>query len=297
MIRATPIRFILYIVLGVVLLISSCQSLKNKKMNQPVTTDISYAVNTLSVVPLRAEPNHQSEMVTQVLFGEYMMVLKTKDDWSYVQLEQDSYKGWIETIQMNPISKIDYELFVASRKTKVADAVISILINNKKTLLFKGCNLPFYTDGAFVIDTMEIPYNGEVINGIHNRTAIVNTAFSYLNTPYLWGGKTPLGVDCSGFTQMVFHINGYKIQRDASLQARQGELVAFLTQAKAGDLAFFDNEEENITHVGIVLENAKIIHAAQGKVRIDSLDQEGIYNAKIKKYTHHLRMIRSIVPL
>ncbi len=292
MIRTTPIRSITHILLGVVLFTSACASLKNQKMSHPETTEITYAVNSLSMVPLRAEPNHQSEMVTQVLFGEYMIVLQNKAGWSYVQLEQDSYKGWAETIQLTPVSEADYKLFKASPKTKVADAVFPIRINNKNTILFKGCNLPFYSDGIFLFDNEEIPFKGAVIRGIQNSTKIVNTALSYLNTPYLWGGKTPLGVDCSGFTQMVYHLNGYTIHRDASLQAKQGELVAFLQQAQAGDLAFFDNEEENITHVGIVLDNEKIIHAAQGKVRIDRLDQEGIYNEELKRYTHHLRLLR-----
>ena len=290
------IRSVFYL-FSVLLLTGSCKTTQNKNMteNKPSIEkqhNITYAVSFLNMVPLRAEPAHRSEMVSQVLFGEYMKVLETKDGWSYIQLEQDGYKGWIETIQILPTSQKNYEEIVKSIKVKVLDNFVSVQINEVKVLMAKGSNLPFYSNGFFTFDDQKIPFSGVVISGEKNRATLVETAKSYLNTPYLWGGKTPLGLDCSGFSQIVYHSNGYTIQRDASLQAKEGELVAFLPQALAGDLAFFENSDGRITHVGIILENGKIIHAAQGKVRIDSLDQEGIYNDDIKKYTHHLRMIK-----
>ncbi len=253
----------------------------------------TYALAYLSLVPLRATPEHRSEMVSQVLFGEYMKVLETKDEWSHIQLEQDSYKGWIETSQLFPISEKDFERYITSPKIKVIKDGSFVEIDERKTYLLKGTTLPYYNDGSFNFVDEKIQFSGMTIAGKQNRKQLVEIANSYLNVPYLWGGKTSFGVDCSGFSQMVYHICGYTIQRDASLQAQQGQLVAFLEQATAGDLAFFDNEEGNITHVGIVLEDRKIIHAAKGKVRIDRLDQEGIYNDELKKYTHHLRMVRS----
>ena len=116
----------------------------------------------------------------------------------------------------------------------------------------------------------------------------------YLNAPYLWGGKTPFGIDCSGFTQMVYKLNGYKIHRDASQQALEGEPLSFIEESEVGDLAFFDNDEGNIIHVGIIMENNYIIHAS-GKVRIDRLDHLGIYNPELKKHTHKLRVIKKII--
>ncbi len=290
------LRSVFYLFL-VLVLTGSCKTIQNKNMTDTKSSvetqhDITYAMSFLNIVPLRAEPAHRSEMISQVLFGEYMKVLRTKDEWSYIQLEQDGYKGWIETIQILPTSQKNYEKIVKSTKVKVLDELVSVQINEVNVLMAKGSNLPFYSDGFFVFDDQKIPFLGDVINGKKKRTALVETAKSYLNTPYLWGGKTLLGLDCSGFSQIVYHINGYTIQRDASLQAKEGELVAFLSQALAGDLAFFESSEGRITHVGIILENEKIIHAAQGKVRIDSLDQEGIYNNDLKKYTHHLRMIK-----
>ena len=125
------------------------------------------------------------------------------------------------------------------------------------------------------------------------KEVIVNTAIMFLNVPYLWGGKTPFGIDCSGLTQMVYKINGYKLLRDASQQASQGEVLSFIEESEPGDLAFFDDDQGNITHVGIILANNYIIHAS-GKVRIDRLDQSGIYNSEIKKHTHKLRVIKKI---
>ena len=231
-------------------------------------------------------------MVSQILFGEYLKVLDVKEDWSYIQLEQDTYKGWVETFQITAVTKEEYVKVSSSPKIKVVESLTSIMVDNKKLTFVKGSNLPFYSEGKFLYKGKMIPYKGAIITGEQSRESLVKTAYSYINTPYLWGGKNPLGVDCSGFSQMVYHLNGHRIHRDASLQAKQGELVAFLTEAKPGDLAFFDNEKGNITHVGIILEDEKIIHAAHGKVRIDKLDQEGIYNKEEKKYTHHLRMVR-----
>ena len=115
----------------------------------------------------------------------------------------------------------------------------------------------------------------------------------YLNAPYLWGGKTPFGIDCSGFTQMVYRLNGFKLMRDAYEQATQGNALSFIEESSPGDLAFFDNKEGNITHVGIIMENNHIIHA-HGKVRIDRLDQTGIYNVDLRTHSHKLRVIKSI---
>jgi cell wall-associated NlpC family hydrolase len=115
-----------------------------------------------------------------------------------------------------------------------------------------------------------------------------------LNAPYLWGGKTPFGIDCSGFTQMVYKLNGYHLSRDASQQATQGEALSFIEESEPGDLAFFDNEEGNIIHVGIIMENNYIIHAS-GKVRVDRLDHLGIFNPETQKHTHKLRVIKKII--
>src|SRR5690606_19751564 len=137
-------------------------------------------------------------------------------------------------------------------------------------------------------------FEGKPASGIQSRTQLLKTAFMYLNAPYLWGGKTPFGIDCSGFTQMVYRLNGYMIPRDASQQAKIGEPLSFIEESEVGDLAFFDNEEGNIIHVGIIMEDNYIIHA-HGKVRIDRLDHLGILNIDTGRHTHKLRVIKKVI--
>jgi len=130
--------------------------------------------------------------------------------------------------------------------------------------------------------------------GVRDKTKLIETALLYLNTPYLWGGKTPFGIDCSGFTQMVYRLNGFKLLRDASEQATQGDALSFIEESSPGDLAFFDNKEGDIIHVGIIMENNHIIHA-HGKVRIDRLDHSGIFNVETRKHSHKLRVIKRVI--
>jgi cell wall-associated NlpC family hydrolase len=144
------------------------------------------------------------------------------------------------------------------------------------------------------INTTNLNFDGTKISGLKPKKELLNTAFLYLHAPYLWGGKTPFGIDCSGFTQMVYKLNGYKLFRDASQQALQGEALSFIEESEPGDLAFFDNDEGHIIHVGIIMENNYIIHAS-GKVRIDRIDHLGIYNPELNKHTHKLRVIKKII--
>ena len=155
-----------------------------------------------------------------------------------------------------------------------------------------GASLSFLNHND--INSNNYEFEGLKTSGIKPKSNIVDTAHMYRSAPYLWGGKTPFGIDCSGFTQMVYKLNGYKLLRDASQQATQGEVLSFIEESEPGDLAFFDNEEGKIIHVGIMLENNYIIHAS-GKVRIDRLDHLGIYNAELNRHTHRLRVIKKII--
>ena len=123
---------------------------------------------------------------------------------------------------------------------------------------------------------------------------IKQVAFKFLNSTYLWGGKSVFGIDCSGFTQSVYKFLNISLLRDAQQQATQGELIGFLQEARCGDLAFFDNEAGQIIHVGILLSAHEIIHAA-GKVRIDKIDNEGIVHAQTGQRTQRLRIIRRYI--
>lgn len=252
-----------------------------------------FGICNLSIIPLRFEPNDRSEIVSQVLFGEHFEVVETAKQWTKIKLQFDNYEGWIDSKQYQSISEENYSRLSKEAIILNSDLVEYIIAPNNTLLpITIGASLSFLNHSD--INSENYDFEGLKVSGIKPKNDIVTTSFLYLNSPYLWGGKTPFGIDCSGFTQMVYKLNGYKLLRDASQQATQGEVLSFIEESEPGDLAFFDNEEGKIIHVGIILENNYIIHAS-GKVRIDRLDHLGIYNAEQNKHTHRLRVIKKII--
>ena len=256
---------------------------------------MQYGICNLSIIPLRIEPNDTSEMVSQVLFGEYFKVLEMRKMWSKIRLAFDNYEGWIDNKQFIEINEETYKNLETSNNYLAAE-LIDFATDEKQQFLTipLGANLPFYNHQNLLLNNTNYHYEGAVIDEKKGKDAIVEIAFKYLNAPYLWGGKSPFGIDCSGFTQMVYKLNGYQLSRDASQQAIQGEALSFIEESEPGDLAFFDNDEGNIIHVGIMMENNYIIHAS-GKVRIDRIDHLGIYNVDTGRHTHKLRVIKKVI--
>ncbi|MES2575229.1 MAG: C40 family peptidase [Bacteroidota bacterium] len=252
-----------------------------------------FGICNLAIIPLRAEASDRSEIVSQVLFGEHFEILEQFNQWSKIKLQYDHYEGWVDSKQYQIISESEYKQLSEDAIVLNAD-LLEYIIGPNNTLLPipLGASLSFLNHGD--INTSNFNFEGTKISGIKTKNQILNTAFMYLNAPYLWGGKTPFGLDCSGFTQMVYKLNGYQLLRDASQQATQGEALSFIEESEPGDLAFFDNDEGNITHVGIIMDDNYIIHAS-GKVRIDRLDHLGIYNSEINRHTHKLRVIKKII--
>lgn len=255
---------------------------------------MNYGICNLNSIPLRIEPSDTSEMISQVLFGEHFTVLETKKQWRYIKLAFDGYRGWIDHKQVEEINE-DYFNTLQNTKPIFSIELINYASTEEKKLipLSIGAILPNYSKKQFKINNREYTFDGKTLEASLTKNSVIDTAFMYLNAPYLWGGKTPFGIDCSGFTQMVYRMNGYKLFRDASQQAKQGEVLSFIEESEPGDLAFFDNAEGNITHVGIILANNYIIHAS-GEVRLDRLDQSGIYNQERNRHTHKLRMIKKM---
>jgi cell wall-associated NlpC family hydrolase len=249
---------------------------------------MQYGICDLSIVPLRVEPSDSCELVSQVLYGEIFKVLERRKSWSRIRLAFDKYEGWIDNKQFQFISEKEYTSFSKKDPIYVADLVE--FIGDKNNQL---CPIPL---GASLqgLSLLQQTHDGNVIKGQKNKSNLIDTAFLYLNAPYLWGGKTPFGIDCSGFTQMVYKLNGYALLRDASQQASQGEALSFIEESEPGDLVFFDNAEGDIIHVGIMMKDNYIIHA-HGKVRIDRLDHSGIYNVEKREHTHKLRVIKKII--
>jgi len=249
---------------------------------------MQYGICNLSLVPLRLETSDKSELVSQVLYGDLFKVLEKRKNWCKIRLASDNYEGYIDGNQYREISEDDYFDIEKKSQTYSTDLVEFVLDEKKQLLpILLGSSL-----GG--LKKLKHRYDGNYNSGVKPKSDLIKTASLYLNAPYLWGGKSPFGIDCSGFTQMVYRINGYKLFRDASQQAGQGEVLSFIEESEPGDLAFFDNSEGEIIHVGIILENNYIVHA-HGNVRIDRLDQSGIYNIEQNKHTHKLRVIKKII--
>ncbi len=247
-----------------------------------------YGICALNSVAVRFEPSESSEMVTQLLFGDHFKLIEIRKKWVKIRIAFDGYEGWLDTLHFHEISKEQFKEIENQSPEFAADLIDYIQDSFGQ--------LTPITLGASVqnLHWFKSKYEGQRITGIQPKKKLLSTAMLYLNAPYLWGGKTPFGIDCSGFTQMVYKLNGYSLKRDASQQAKQGEALSFVEESEPGDLAFFDNHEGNIIHVGIIMPDNYIIHA-HGKVRIDRIDHTGIFNTNTNRYSHKLRVIKKII--
>ena len=253
-----------------------------------------------SVVPVRAEARESAEQNTQMLFGELCTVLEEIPGWSRIKLEIDGQEGWVDAKMICPMKSEEYTSYKTSLSTSarvVFPIAYAVSENNSQTLpLTAGTQLANYKDGHFEVlgvrfcidPTMTISQPLTL-----NEENLLRTVRFFLNTPYLWGGKNALGMDCSGFTQVIMSLFGKQLLRNASEQVSQGEEIAQLSQAQAGDLAFFDHKDGKISHVGIIIDSQRIIHCS-GRVKVEKLDEIGIFNAEMGNYSHNLVQIRRI---
>ncbi|WP_124397443.1 C40 family peptidase [Thermaurantimonas aggregans] len=257
---------------------------------------LNKAISLLSVIPMRKEPSHRSEMVNQILFGELMYVLETKDEeWVKVRLTHDDYQGWVLTEQVSLIDDETFQIHYTDYTGYSADMVDLVLKKNSNHFysILLGSKIPKMVNGEFTIAGETLVFSGPTVKGVKTRATIIDTALNYLYAPYLWGGRTHFGIDCSGLVQIAYRMAGVSMPRDSYQQATVGMQLSFVEEAMPGDLAFFDDEDGRIIHVGIVLPGKNIIHASGGMVRIDMLDQNGIYRPDLKKYSHRLRVLKN----
>lgn len=235
-------------------------------------------------------------MTSQLLFGETFDIVEKQGSWNLIKNHFDGYEGWVSGSMISPLDENSFNEYKNKKHVYLKDPVCKVCASETKS------SVTYLAGGSTLVEEKDQIILGDHILCLENNAGlfqpgatkeIISTAFKFLNAPYLWGGRTVFGFDCSGFTQVVFKINGMALQRDAYQQAAMGKTVT-LEEAKPCDLAFFENDQGRIMHVGIILEKSEIIHCS-GKVHIDRLDQQGIFNYRSKEYTHKLRIIKRIL--
>ncbi len=256
-----------------------------------------YGVCRLSLVPMRSNPVHRAEQVSQLLFGDHYEVVESSKDkkWLRIVVYYDQSEGWIDIRQHHSITKEYYEYINRADFKITTDLSTSILYNKSPLLILLGSIIPISGAELFKMEE-QFAFNGDSKSlGLKRDVEFLKTiARQYLNSPFQWGGKSPFGIDASGFVQMTFKISGYRLGRTVQEQARQGREVSSPEEALPGDLVFFAAAGEKNAHVGILLEVDKVIHAS-GKVRVDYFNDEGILTMDTKVYTHSLTHIRRIL--
>jgi gamma-D-glutamyl-L-lysine dipeptidyl-peptidase len=257
---------------------------------------LNHRICHLSVIPVRKEASDKSEIISQMLFGELAVEEAREKQWLRVRCLYDDYVGWVDEKQVKAVS----EKYIAKLNPKCGfvslDISQPVLKDDKGFPIVLGSSLPYFDGLTLNLEKDKFVYNGLAIDAsqVVDPAALVEKfALKYLYSPYLWGGRSPFGIDCSGFTQMVYKLLGIPIKRDAYQQVDHGSTVDFVETSRPGDLAFFSKEDGKITHVGIVMKNRQVIHAS-GFVRMDKLDNTGIYHQELKKYTHQLKIIKRL---
>jgi gamma-D-glutamyl-L-lysine dipeptidyl-peptidase len=243
-------------------------------------------------VPLRAGPSHRTEMLSQVLFGEKYTIIDRSGVWIKVETVFDNYQGWLDTDHLQHSADTDVSTGLVLNRS-----LLCYKNDGTKLVLEAGCEIFNPDFDAKTFSVSGSPYTtiaGFSREYIEANEAMTDTALRFINSPYIWGGRIPSGIDCSGFTQLVYKIHGIPIRRNSWQQAEAGVNVDFIDAAEPGDLVFFDNEQGNITHVGMIFSKGLVIHGS-GRVRIDRIDHQGIYKPEKNGYSHRLRLIRRIV--
>jgi len=257
-----------------------------------------HAINLLPLVPVRAGDSERSEMISQLLYGETVTILESADRWMFVENTADQYRGWVDKKMLKLLNDAEYASILKQEVQTLYYPLVECENNNgaEKMYLPGGSKLYSHSNKVKSHNNVDMTFDPilQMFLPEIKGSKVIEIANMYLNAPYLWGGKSLLGIDCSGLVQVVFTICGLQLPRDASQQVEKGDLVNFLGEAQQGDLAFFDNEAGNITHVGILLDAKQIIHAS-GWVKIENIDSNGIISSQTGEYTHKLRVIKRLI--
>jgi Cell wall-associated hydrolases (invasion-associated proteins) len=257
-------------------------------------SSISYAICSVAAAPVRKEPSHRSEMVNQLLFGDTMQVLEEKDEWKRIKTIYDGYEGWLT---YHLVSEINEKLATTQTDYFASAITNPITLTDQLITAPMGSALTGFDQENRLLWDPVYKFHGTYrkVSAGFNEEMLIKLIYQWINAPYLWGGKTYMGVDCSGFVQTIYKVLGIQLKRDAWQQ--QEQCTGFLEpeEAVTGDLAFFSNDANRVIHVGIILPQHQIVHAS-GKVRIDKLTKGGIINVDTNKQSHKLHSIRKVNP-
>ena len=249
---------------------------------------MQHGICPLSLVPLRQSPEEAAEMTSQLLFGQHFKILEARKIWSKIRVPIDKCEGWVKNNQLQVIPREEFEIIEKETSVFTTDLISFAEHSNGTPIsIILGSTIP-------VSSYLQVNIEGNKTQGKQAKEKLIDTALLYLNAPELKGGISPFGIDASGLAQMVYRINGYDLLRTAAKQAMQGDALSFIEESEPGDLAFFDDANGIIDHVGIILENNYIIHV-NGMVRIDRIDHTGIFNNELRNYTHQLRVLKKII--
>lgn len=258
----------------------------------------SYGICPLSVVPIRSTPSDKSEMISQLLFGELFEVLETKGrKWLKIRGHSDNCVGWLPQHQTKPVTPTEFQQYQQHFAFSL-DLVQAVMADDHFLPITLGARLPLFDGIRFHLGEKVFTFSGQAVFPEHleaDADLVIKIARRYLNAPYLWGGRSPFGIDSPGLVQVVFQMAGFSLPREAEGQVMEGQSIDFMEQARPGDLAFCEDRFGRIAHVGILLPGGGVIHA-DGKVRIDKIDHYGIFQEEERRYTHRLRVIKRILP-
>lgn len=254
-----------------------------------------FGVVLVPLANLRSEPDHKAELKTQLILGDIFEILNENNEWLFIKNYFDNYEGWINKKGTIPLDILTFKNY-QNNKTFCNELISTVKDeNNNIFFIFCGSWLHNYNEkeNSFAIGEKKFFLQNKLKKLNLTTSNIISLAIKFLNSPYLWGGVSIAGIDCSGLTYITHRVFGIKILRDSFKQAELGTDVYFIENARKGDLLFFGNNNI-ITHVGLYLGENKIIHSS-GFVRIDYVDNYGIYNSEIKQYTHNLIKIKRIL--
>ncbi|MBK6938056.1 MAG: C40 family peptidase [Chitinophagaceae bacterium] len=252
---------------------------------------MEYAIVAVPAAPVRRKAGHSKEMVNQLLFGEKVKVLKTHGKlWAKIRSLHDGYEGWMTVSQLEEVAEKTARLPDTFITTELLAAID---FGENRMHIPVGSSLPAFRSGNGTLGKLQYKFEGQFFEAdkqLADEELLKQLIKPWMNAPYLWGGRTLLGVDCSGLVQVIYKLMGINLPRDAWQQAQGGKAVKKFSELQPGDLVFFDNKED-IVHVGIYLGEDKIVHAA-GKVRVDDINKKGVVNADVKLSGNRLRAIR-----